>query len=216
MATRKRKKPVKSSQDRANHSREMAQRKAIPSETIMKSHRLSDGTGVQPTRRSTMTAENIKERAEEVRKAAETTAEDMGRIGEEFTKAASSFDLKGMSNAWKQGYLRGLEAVFQTQEQTERLLKETVKQGISGSQQLLQRYDKCLEEVQGKAGAALPFVELSRQLMRSVHRTADPLLKTAADTTESAFNYYEDSLARPSRNYAIDLNKKVLDTIITA
>lgn len=163
-----------------------------------------------------MTAEGIKKGAEEVRKAGETTAEDMGRIGEEFTKAAGSFDLKGMSNAWKQGYLRGLEAVFQSQEQTGRLLKETVKQGISGSQQMLQTCDKYLEEMQGKAGAASPFVELSRQLMCSFHRTADPLFKTAADTTESAFNYYEDSMARPSRNYAIDLNKKVMDTIISA
>ena len=68
MATPKRKKPAKSSQDRANHSREKAQRKAIPSETIMKSHRLSDGTGVQPTRRSTMAAEDIKKRAEEMKK----------------------------------------------------------------------------------------------------------------------------------------------------
>lgn len=163
-----------------------------------------------------MTTENIKEKAEEARKVYETTAEDMGRISEEFARAASTFDLKGMSNAWKQGYLRGLEAVFQSQEQTGRLLKETVKQGITGAQQMLQSHDKCLDEVQGKAGAALPFVELSRQFMRSVHHAADPIYKTAADTTESAFNYYEESLARPLRNYAIDLNKKVLDTIITA
>ena len=163
-----------------------------------------------------MSAEGFKKRAEEVRKAGETTAEDMGRIGEEFARAAGSFDLKGMSNAWKQGYLRGLEAIFQSHEQTGRLLKETVQHGISGSQQMLQSYDKCLEEIQGKAGAALPFVEWSRQLMCSFHRTADPLFKTAADTTDSAFNYYEDSLARPSRNYAIDLNKKVMDTFISA
>jgi hypothetical protein len=163
-----------------------------------------------------MNTEGMRERAEEVRKAGETTAEDMGRIGEAFARAAGSFDLKGMSDAWKQGYLRGLEAIFQSQEQTGRLLKETVKQGISGSQQMLQTCDKCLEEIQGKAGAASPFVELSRQLMRSVHRTADPLFKNAADMTENAFNYYEDSLARPSRNYAIDLNKKVMDTFISA
>lgn len=163
-----------------------------------------------------MTAEHFKERAEEVRKAGETTAEDMRRTGEEFTRAASTFDLKGMSKAWKQGYLRGLEAFFQSQEQTEHLLKETVKQAISGSEQILQSYDKCLEEVQGKAGEALPFVELSRQLMRSVNRSADPLFKTAADTTESAFNYYENALARPSRKYIIDLNKEVLDTVISA
>lgn len=163
-----------------------------------------------------MTTEHFKDRAEEVRKAGETTAEDMGRIGQEFTKAAGSFDLKGMSNAWKEGYLRGLEAVFQSQEQTGQLVKETVKQGINGVQQMLQGYDKYLDDIQGKAGVALPIVELSRQLLHTVHLTADPLYKTAADTTESAFNYYEDSLGRPSRTYAIDLNRKVLDAFITA
>ena len=40
MATPKSKKPVKSSQDGANRSGEKVQRKAIPSETIMKSQRL--------------------------------------------------------------------------------------------------------------------------------------------------------------------------------
>ena len=217
MATPKRKQPTKRSQDGATRSREKAQkRKRITSATIMKSHRLSKETGVQPKRRSTMTTEHFKERADEARKVYETSAEDMGRIGEAFARAASTFDLKGMSNAWKLGYLRGLEAVFQSQEQTHHFVKETVKQGINGAQQMLQSYDKCLDDVQGKAGTALPFVELSRQFMRSVQHAADPLYKTAADTTESAFNYYEDSLARPSRQYAIDLNKRVLDTIITA
>ena len=108
MATPKSKQPVKSSQDGANRSGEKAQRKAIPSETIMKSQRLSDGThaqptrrllmaaediqksdgtGAQPTRRSTMAAEEIKKKAEEIKKS-EATAEDMRRTGEEFKRAA--------------------------------------------------------------------------------------------------------------------------------
>ena len=163
-----------------------------------------------------MDAAEMQKRAEEMRKTGETTAEDMRRTGEEFTRAASTFDLKGMSKAWKQGYLRGLEAFFQSQEQTEHLLKETVKQGISGSEQILQSYEKWLEQVQDQAGAASPLVEWSRQLVRSFHSTADPLFKTAADTTESAFNYYQNALARPSRKYAVDLNKQVMDSVLSA
>ena len=53
-----------------------------------------------------MAAEDIKKKAEEMRRSSETTAEDMRQTGEEFTRAASTFDLKGMSKAWKQGYLR--------------------------------------------------------------------------------------------------------------
>ena len=52
-----------------------------------------------------------------------------------------------------------------------------MKQGISGSQQILQSYEKWLEQVQSQAGAASPFVEWSRQLVRIFHSNADPLLQ---------------------------------------
>jgi hypothetical protein len=163
-----------------------------------------------------MEAEEMKKTAEEMQKNGEAMAEDMRRTGEEFTRAASNFDVRGMSQAWKQSYLHGLEAFFQSQEQTERFLKETVKQRISDSQQILQGYEKWLDQIQGQAGLASPFIEWSRQLVRSFHSNADPAFKTAADTTETAFNYYQNALARPSRKYAADLNKKVIDTVIAA
>jgi hypothetical protein len=216
MATLKRKKFAKGSPHGATRVREKARRKAIPAETIRKSQRLSEkGPGAQPKRRSTMAAEEMKKTAEEMQKTGGATAEDMRRTGEEFTRAARDLDLKGMSKAWKYGYLHGLEGFFQSQEQTERLLKETVKQGISGSQQMLQAYDKWLEQIQSQAGVASPFVEWSRQLVRSFHSAADPLFKTAADTTESAFNYYENAVARPSRKGTFDVQKKVMDTVLT-
>lgn len=163
-----------------------------------------------------MAAEEMRKTAEEMQKTGEATAENMKRTGEEFTRAAIAFDVRGMSQAWKHGYLHGLEAFFHSQEQTERLLKETVKQGICGTQQILQGYEKWLEQIQGQAGTASPFVEWSRQLVRSFHSNADPLFKTAADATENAFNYYEHSVARPSRKYTVDAHKRVMDTVIAA
>jgi hypothetical protein len=163
-----------------------------------------------------MAAEEMRKTAEEMQQTGQATAEDMKRTGEDFTRAASAFDVRGMSQAWKRGYLGGLEVFFQSQEQTERLLKETVKQGISGSQQILQSCEKWLDQVQSQTGSALPFVDWSRQLVRTFHSTADPLFKTAADTAESAFNYYQNSVARPARKYTVDLNKKVIDTVISA
>ena len=162
-----------------------------------------------------MAAEDMKKTAEEMQKTAKRP-EDMRRTGEEFTRAAREFDVKGMSKIWKQGYLGGLEALYQSQEQSERLLKETVKQGISGSQQMFQVYEKWLEQIQGQVGAASPFVEWSRQAVRAFHNNADPFFKTVADTTENAFNYYENALARPSRQHALDLHAKVIDTVISA
>lgn len=163
-----------------------------------------------------MAAEEMKKRAEEIQKTGEATAEQIKRTGEDFTRAASDFDVKGMSKAWKDGYVRGLEAFFASQEQTGLLVKETVKQGISGSRQMLQAYEKWLEQLQGNAGAVSPFVEWSRQFVRSFQGNADPLLKTAAESVESTFTYYENALARPSRKYALDLHKKVIDTVISA
>jgi hypothetical protein len=163
-----------------------------------------------------MAAEEMKKTAEEMQKTGQARTEEMRRTGEEFTRAASTFDVRGMSKAWKQSYLNGLEAFFQSQEQTERLVKETVKQGITGSQQILQGYEKWLEQIQGQSAVASPVTEWSRQVVRSLHSNADPLFKTAADTVESAFNYYENSLARPTRKYTVDFNKKVIDTVIPA
>jgi hypothetical protein len=216
MAAPKRSKPPKGSQKRAKQSEAKAPRKAILADTVMTLRRLSHVTGAQLKRRSTMVAEAMKKTAEEMHKTVEATADDMRRAGEEFTKAASTFDVKGMSKAWTHAYLGGLEAFFHSQEQTERLLKDTVKQGISGSQQILQGYEKWLEQIQGQAGGASPFVEWSRQLARSIQSTADPLFKTAADTVDSSFKYYEDTLAHPSRKYTVDLNKKVIGAVLSA
>ena len=163
-----------------------------------------------------MAIEEMKKRAEDIHKTGEATAEHMKRTGEDFTKAAGDFDVKGMNKAWKDGYVRGLEAFFVTQEQTGLLLKETVKQGISGSRQMLQVYEKWLEQIQGQAGAASPFVEWSRQFVHSFQGNADPLFKTAAATVESTYTYYENAVGRPSRKYALDLHKKVIDTVISA
>jgi hypothetical protein len=154
--------------------------------------------------------------AEEMKKTGEATVDNIKRTGEEFKRAATDFDFRGMSTAWKQGYIGGLEAFFQSQEQTERLLKETVKQGIFGSQQILQGYEKWLDQVRERAGTASPFVDWSRQVVRNFHSNAEELLKTAADATESAFTYYENAVARPSRKCTLDVNKKVMDTVLSA
>jgi hypothetical protein len=217
MATPKKKKFAKGPHSGASQSKNRAQGKAVAAGTIKRLHRLSEkGPKTQPQRRPTMAAEDIKKTAEELQKTGRATAEDIKRTSEEFARAAGNCDVRGMSQAWKQSYLHGLEAFFQSQEQTERLLKETVKQGISGSQQILQGYEKWLDQIQGQAGAGSPFVEWSRQLVRSFHTNADPIFKGAADATESAFNYYQNALARPSRKYAADLNKKAMDTVISA
>jgi hypothetical protein len=182
----------------------------------VKSQRPSYGTGAQSKRRSTMVTEGMKNGAEEIRKTCETTSEELRRTGEDFAKAASNFDLKGMGKAWTEGYLHGLEALFATQERSEGLLKESLTESLNGSQHMLKSYEQWLDEVQDQPGVVSPFIEWSRQLVRTFRSTTAPALKTAVDTAESAFTYYEQSVARPSRKYAIDLNKRVMESLISA
>ena len=163
-----------------------------------------------------MADEDMKRTAEDIKNNGEATAEDMKRTGEEFKRAAKDFDVRGMSKAWKQGYIGGLEAFFQTQEQTERLLKEAMKQSVAASQQTLSVYEQWLEQIQKHAGAAAPFVEWSRQLVRNFHSNSDQLLKTATDAVENGFTYYTNNVSRPTRKYTLDVNKKVMDTVISA
>jgi polyhydroxyalkanoate synthesis regulator phasin len=163
-----------------------------------------------------MATEEMKRTAEEMKKTGEATAENMRRTGEEFKRAATDLDFKGMSIAWKQGYIGGLEAVCQSQEQTERLLKEAMKQGVATSQQTLSVYEQWLEQIQKHAGPAAPIVEWSRQLVRNFHSNSDQLAKTATDAVESGFSYYADTVSRPTRKYTLDINKKVVETVIPA
>jgi hypothetical protein len=163
-----------------------------------------------------MATEEQKRLAEEMKRTGEETAENMRRNGEEFKRAATDFDLKGMSKAWKQGYIGGLEAACLSQEQTERLLKEAIKQGVAASQQTLSVYEQWLEQIQKHAGPAAPFVEWSRQLVRNFHDNSDQLVKTATEAVESGFSYYANTVSRPTRKYTLDVNKKVMDTVISA
>lgn len=129
------------------------------------------------------------------------------------------FDFRGMSKVWKETYLKGLESCFKWQEDNERLMKETVRQGFIGPQHWLTLYKNWMEmpwdQIQGQTtGIPNPFLALARQSIQALHATAEPLCKTGADACEATFNYFESALASPSRQYVFDWNKKVMDTVI--
>ena len=54
----------------------------------------------------------------------------------------------------------------------------------------------------------------TREIFQRSHNMAEPLLKTAADACETSLNYYETAVAGLGRKYAVEINKKVLDTVI--
>lgn len=135
------------------------------------------------------------------------------------TGEGRGFDVTGMAKAWKEGYLKGLEASLQWQERNEYLVKETVRQGLAVPQQWFtvskSLFGKPWDEMQGQTdGVPNPFVAFTRQVLQASQDMAEPLLKTAADACETTFNYYETAVAGPSRNFALEFNKKVMDTVI--
>jgi hypothetical protein len=136
-------------------------------------------------------------------------------------------DYKDMAKTWKSGYLTGLETLLHWQAQNERLFKDTVKQGFSGSRQLLtmwkdwmnhqteeqQRFQERTQSQMGNGGGN-PILGLTRQSTEAVVATVEPILKTSEAAMDSTFGYYQSALAAPSRKYVQELNKQVLDAVI--
>ena len=129
------------------------------------------------------------------------------------------FDVTELAKTWKEGYLKGLEASLQWQERNEHFIKETVSQGLAvphhwftASQSL---FGKPGEELLGqKTGVSNLFVAMTRQVLQTSQDIAEPLLKTATDAYATTFDYYKTAVAGPSRKLALEINKKVLDTVI--
>ena len=133
-------------------------------------------------------------------------------------------DYKVMAKTWKDGYLKGLDSWLQWQEENERLLKDSVRQGIAGSRQLLSLWKDWLDhqtQEQRKAqeqvsSTANPFLGLTRQSTEALLATVEPVLKNSEAAVQTSFGYYETALAAPSRKYVREVNKQVLDGVIPA
>jgi hypothetical protein len=123
----------------------------------------------------------------------------------------------GIAKVWKEAYLDGLEAGLRWQGENEHAAKSIIKQGLMRSQQLLafSKYclDKSLEQIQGHQNEN-PFVALSRQLIQASHAVTEPVFKTGAEFYEATVKTYETALAGPARRSVLEINKKVLNTII--
>lgn len=138
-------------------------------------------------------------------------------VAEQAKAKAAGVDFTGIAKVWKEAYLSGLEASLKWQEENEQATKSMIEQGISGSQQWLNVYetwlDRSLEQLEGQSNAK-PFVALSRQLIQASHAVAEPVFKTGATVYETTVNTYETALAGPVRKSVLEINKKVMDTII--
>ena len=134
---------------------------------------------------------------------------------------AGGFDFSGMPKVWKEGYLKGLESYLKLQEESEYLIRDTIRQGFTGSQTWFTLYknwaEMSLEQTQGQAnGVPNPFMALARQSIQAFQTSAEPVVETAADTYEKAFANYESTLAGPFRKQVIEINKKVVEALVSA
>ena len=136
---------------------------------------------------------------------------------EQVTAEVAGIDFTGIAKVWKEAYLAGLEAGLRWQGENEYTAKSIMKQGILRSQQWLafskDYLDKSLEQIQGHQNEN-PFVALSRQLIQASHAVTEPVFKTGAEFYETTVKTYETALAGPARRSVLEINKKVLNTII--
>ena len=132
------------------------------------------------------------------------------------TGADRTFEVMEIAKVWKEGYLKGLETSFQWQEQNEQLVKEAVRQGVSAYQQWLGLYKnllgKPLDQAQGQTtGVPNQFLAFTREILQRSQDIREACLKNVC---EMSFDYYESAVAGPARKYTVEINKKVMDTII--
>lgn len=129
-------------------------------------------------------------------------------------------DYRGMARSWKDGYLQGLNTCLQWQEENERLIKNSVKQGLSGTHQFLTWWKGLIEDqAQRQADAQKqtngnPILGFTKQSTDAVLAAVEPIIKNSEAVVESSFGYYERAVATPSRKYVRDINKQVLDAVI--
>jgi hypothetical protein len=130
-------------------------------------------------------------------------------------------EYRGVAKAWKDGYLQGLNACLQWQEENERLIKSSVRQGLSGTHQFLTWWKGLIEDqaqkqvdAQRQTNGANPMLGFAKQCTDAVLTTVEPMLKNSEAVVESSFGYYEHAVATPCRKYVREINKQVLDVVI--
>ena len=132
------------------------------------------------------------------------------------TDTKTGFEVTEMAKVWKEGYLKALETSLQWQQQNEQLVKGAVRQGLSAYQQWFSMYktwlgkpwDQVQEQTTGVPNQVLAF---TREVLQNSQESAEPLLKAAC---ENSIEYYETAVAGPARKYTVEINKKVMDTLI--
>jgi hypothetical protein len=132
------------------------------------------------------------------------------------TDTKTGFDVMDMAKVWKEGYLKGLETSLQWQQQNEQFVKGAVRQGVLAYQKWFAMNKNWLgkpwDQVQGQTtGVPNQFLAFTREVLQTSQERVEPLLKTACETF---FDYYESTVAGPARKYTVEINKKVMDTLI--
>jgi len=130
---------------------------------------------------------------------------------------AEQANFTGVAKVWKEAYLNGLEAGLRWQSENEHAAKSIIKQGLLRSQEWLDftkdYLDRSLEQIQAHQNEN-PFVAISRQFIQGSHAVAEPAFKTGTEVYKTAIDTYETALAGPTRKSVLEINKKVLDTVI--
>ena len=136
---------------------------------------------------------------------------------EQVKEKVGDTDFTGIAKVWKETYLAGLEAGLRWQGENDYVAKSVIKQGLMRSQQWLafskDYLEKSLEQIQARQNEN-PFVTVSHQLLQASYAAVEPVVNTGVDVCETTFKSYETTVAAPSRRHLLEINKKVMDTVI--
>lgn len=128
---------------------------------------------------------------------------------------AEGVDFTGVGKVWKESYIGGLEAGIKFQEQAEGVAKGLVKQSLTATQQWIAQCNNLVDVSLSQApGQANPMILFSKQMVQAWQTVANPVIRSGFDACEAAMISYETAVAAPSRKYVLEVNKRLVDTII--
>jgi hypothetical protein len=134
---------------------------------------------------------------------------------EEKKGKAEGIDFTGAGKAWKESYLGGLEAGVKFQEQAEGVAKGLAKQSLTATQQWITQCNNWVDlSLNQASGQANPMALFSKQMVQAWQTVANPAIRSGVDACEAAIISYETSVAAPSRKYVLEINKRIVDSII--
>jgi len=125
------------------------------------------------------------------------------------------FDFTEITKIWKKSYLEGVELTIKGQEEAEKAFKSGVSEGFSVPREWLglsQQWIRAWDEIAGiSTGIPNPWRTWTKQCTEAYCGGVGPFFKSAEETFETGYSFYETKVSAPSRKYVREFSNRYVD-----